>query len=153
MAASGQLGAVSVRAKFSVAGIGGGATHPAPREACCLCGADLHPQPAVAVNRAYEEGRCRGLPKKLYQQAQRILGATEETVSYNNGALLESIEKACDAFWCQKVLPPNRQPSEKKATTRERQEGQRRKETVVYTRQEGGGSRREATETKIPHLI
>ena len=106
MAASGQLVAVSVRAKFSVAGRGGGATHPAPREACCLCGAGLHPQPAVAVNRAYEEGRRRGLPKKLYQQAQRILEATEKTVSCNYGALLESIEKACDDLGAKKCSRP-----------------------------------------------
>ena len=49
VAASGQLGAVSVRAKFSVAGIGGDATHPAPREACCLFGAGWHPQPALPL--------------------------------------------------------------------------------------------------------
>ena len=38
---------VSCRECLSVAGKGSGATHPAPREACCLSGAGRRPSPAL----------------------------------------------------------------------------------------------------------
>ena len=42
---------------LSVAGKGSGATHPAPREACCLCGAGRRPSPALPYLTTQERGR------------------------------------------------------------------------------------------------
>ena len=70
---------------LSVAGKGSGATHPAPRDACCLSGAGRRPSPALPYLTTQERGRgsegrrqSRLEPKSKDRKKQKQLARPEQ---------------------------------------------------------------------------